>query len=525
MRNKTEQIDVFPWKRNFKTGIPLLDRQHRKLVGLLNRLAIMPLYGSSKTELSHTIDELSAYAASHFEAEEAIWKPVFREDEWLLNHQGTHSTFISRIAEFREKAKSGRSEALSDHILRFMIHWLALHILDDDMRMAKVWHAANNGLNLAHAKQRADREMSGSLPTFIETLLDMYEDLSARTLEQMREQFELTKTEEALKLSEQHERAFSDTVINSIPGLLYLYDDQFRLMRWNQRHVDELGYPEEELRGKYVLDFFEESKHEQVRNRLATLSTGKRVEVKEEVRKKDGSKTPYLLTGVPLNIGGKHCFLGTGIDISELKRAERELERRAQETKDTLIGTVIAVSKAMWARDPYTAGHQQRVADISVAIAEKLGLDPYRIEGLRLGASVHDIGKLAIPVELLVKPARLTQLEYGVIQTHPQAGADILKEICFPWPILEIISQHHERLDGTGYPHGLSGEEICIEVCIVAVADVFEAMSSHRPYRPALGLELAIEELECKRDCTYDASVVDALLQLLDENPRRFTVS
>ncbi|MGR8935439.1 MAG: bacteriohemerythrin [Gammaproteobacteria bacterium] len=654
MRDKPGMIEVFPWNRNFETGIPLVDEQHRKLVDLLNRLAIKLAYDSGEMELTQVIEEMAAYAGYHFQTEESIWKRGFHDDTWLASHQSSHDAFTIRVAELTAEGKSKSiGEVLFDEILRFLIHWLAHHILDSDMRMAKALHAIDEGLDLAQAKQRAEVEMGGSIQLFIETLLGMYGDLSARTLELMREKLERSRIEQALKLSEQHERAFSDTVIASIPGLLYLYDGQFRLVRWNRRHSDELGYSDEELKGKYVLDFFEEAKHGRIRAILAALNAGNSVEIEEEVRRKDGSVVPYLLTGVPLEIDDKHCFLGSAIDISRLKliekelresrdmhleaqrlshmghwqlnvvsselllseevhrifgieaqtsvlpcktvldkihskdrvllehiyndalknhtpfdetirlplengrskyvrvrgivsdtedgrplksvgtvhditkdiEAERELERRSQEAKAALIGIVIAVSKAMEARDPYTAGHQQRVAKIAVAIAEKLGLDEHRIEGLHLGATVHDIGKMAIPVELLVKPTRLSPLEYSIIQTHAQAGADILKEVNFPWPILEIVSWHHERLDGSGYPCGLQGKELCLEVRIVAVADVFEAMSAHRPYRPALGMKPAMEELKRNRGKIYDAEVVDALLHLLDEEAERFAVA
>lgn len=523
MQDELGHIEVFPWNDNFETGVSLVDDQHKKLIDLLNELAIDLAYDYGEIELNHVVDKLADYADFHFHAEEKVWGSYFGEDEWLTGHKGGHGAFISKVAALRDgKSESNKKEF--EGIVRYLIHWLAHHILENDMRMAKVVHAMDEGCDLAHAKQRSIREMGGAIPIFIETLLGMYGSLSSLTLALMREKMERIKIGEALKLSEQHEREFSDKVITSIPGLLYLYDDQFRLMRWNKRHADELGYTDAELKGKSALDFFEESKHEKIRNALAPLSLGEEVEIEEEVRGKDGGETPYLLTGVPLDIDGKHCFLGTGINISPLKRAEQELERTTQESKNALIGTVVAVSKAMEARDPYTAGHQQRVADIAVAIAEKLGLDEHRLEGLRLGSIVHDLGKLAIPVELLVKPKRLTPLEYSVIQTHAQAGAEILKGVSFPWPILEIVSQHHERLDGSGYPFGLKGEEICLEVRIVAVADVFEAMSSHRPYRPSMGVDPAVEEL--KRNCGkfYDAKVVDALLQLLEEDVERFSI-
>ncbi|MCJ9429432.1 bacteriohemerythrin [Kordiimonas marina] len=215
-------------------------------------------------------------------------------------------------------------------------------------------------------------------------------------------------------------------------------------------------------------------------------------------------------------------LVGTVHDISNEKQAEQQLAEKAEEAKAALMSTVAAVAKALEARDPYTAGHQHRVSEIAVAIAEKMGLDAHRIEGIRLGASIHDIGKLAVPAELLTKPSRLSDIEYELIKNHAPAGRDILADIQFPWPIYDIVSQHHERIDGTGYPDGLKGDEICLEARIVAVADVFEAMSAHRPYRAGLGPDRAIEELTRNSGLAYDKNAVDALIDLLVEDKNRF---
>lgn len=165
-------------------------------------------------------------------------------------------------------------------------------------------------------------------------------------------------------------------------------------------------------------------------------------------------------------------------------------------------------------KDPYTAGHQKRVTRLASAIAEELGLPKEQIEGIRIAGLIHDIGKVSIPAEILSKPGRITDLEFSVIKTHSQAGYDILKTIEFPWPIAQIVLQHHERLNGSGYPQGLSGEEILLEARILGVADVVEAMASHRPYRPALGIDKALEEITQNRGILYDARVAEACLKL-----------
>ncbi len=182
--------------------------------------------------------------------------------------------------------------------------------------------------------------------------------------------------------------------------------------------------------------------------------------------------------------------------------------------KSTLIDTITAITAIVELRDLYTAGHQRRVAEIAAAIAHELGHPEAKIEGLKLAGIVHDLGKIHVPAEILSKPGRLNELEYSLIKEHSRNGYEILKEIDFPWPIAEFVLQHHERLDGSGYPRGLKDDEIALEARILAVADVLEAMSSHRPYRPGVGLEAAFAELEDKRGRLYDADVVDAAMKL-----------
>jgi putative nucleotidyltransferase with HDIG domain len=169
------------------------------------------------------------------------------------------------------------------------------------------------------------------------------------------------------------------------------------------------------------------------------------------------------------------------------------------------------------ARDPYTAGHQRRVADLARAIAEEMGLSKERIEGIRVAGGLHDIGKINIPAEILGKPGRINNMELGLIKMHPQVGYNILKGIEFPWPVAQIVLQHHERMDGSGYPQGLVGGDIVLEARILAVADVVEAMSSHRPYRPAHNIDKALEEISQNSGILYDPEVADVCLRLFTE--------
>ena len=187
-----------------------------------------------------------------------------------------------------------------------------------------------------------------------------------------------------------------------------------------------------------------------------------------------------------------------------LDQRAMELKASYEKTRIILEGTVQAMSKIVESRDPYTAGHEQQVARIACIIGEKMGLSEDQVEAIRVAGSLHDIGKIAVPSEILTKPGRLSRLEMELVKTHCQNAYDFLKTIEFPFPLARIILQHHERMDGSGYPQGLNGEDILLEARIIGVADVLEAMSAHRPYRPALGIESAVEEIGKNRGILYD---------------------
>ena len=203
-----------------------------------------------------------------------------------------------------------------------------------------------------------------------------------------------------------------------------------------------------------------------------------------------------------------------GIEHHRRVKAAQELHT-VKRLKEALENVVLSFIRLLETRDPYTAGHQKRVAQLATALAVEMGLERERVEGIRIGAMIHDIGKICVPAEFLNKPGQLSDLEFGIVKAHAQVGHEVLQPVNFEWPIAEIILQHHERMDGSGYPRGLSGEDILLDARIVAVADVVEAMSSHRPYRPSLGLEGALQEIKRHRGTRYDAQVVDICLDLL----------
>ena len=217
-------------------------------------------------------------------------------------------------------------------------------------------------------------------------------------------------------------------------------------------------------------------------------------------------------------IPGTNRNVASLLDVTERKKIERKLKKTAERFRNGLEGTVQAMATIVETRDPYTAGHQQRVARLACAIARELGLSEEQINGIRMAGMVHDIGKIRIPTEILTYPGSVSNTELKIIKLHPVVGYDILKTIDFPWPVARMVQQHHERLDGSGYPFGLSGDDILIGAKIIAVADVVEAMASHRPYRAALGMTRALEEISKNRGILYDANSVDACLKLFNEN-------
>jgi len=215
-------------------------------------------------------------------------------------------------------------------------------------------------------------------------------------------------------------------------------------------------------------------------------------------------------------------FRGVSRDVTERKKADEKLSQTLENLRKAMGGIIQVISGTVETKDPYTAGHQRRVADLARSIATEMGLADDQREGLRMAGTIHDLGKVSVPAKILSKPTKLTEIEFKLIQAHSQIGYDILKGIEFPWPIADMVLQHHERMNGSGYPRGLKGEAISLEARILMVADVVEAMASYRPYRPALGVDAALEEIEKNKWILYDPEVVEVCLKLFKEKGFRF---
>ena len=300
---------------------------------------------------------------------------------------------------------------------------------------------------------------------------------------------------------------------------LYYQTDEKGIIRVLSPSLYRLtGWSPDELIGKPVTDVYV-SPNDQG-GLLAEISpNGFLRDYEVFLKKKDGTQAYASLTAsIFTDPDGRPCGIaGTLRDITERKQAEEERKQSFERLRKVLGATVQSISMTVEMKDPYTAGHQQRVSDLARAIATEMGLSADRREFIRTASSIHDIGKISIPSEILSKPTKLTDLEFSLIKTHSQSGYDILKDIDFPWPVADVVLQHHERMNGSGYPQGLKGDDILLEARIIAVADVVEAIGSHRPYRPSLGIDFALEEISRNKGILYDADVVDACLKLFQE--------
>jgi PAS domain S-box-containing protein len=288
----------------------------------------------------------------------------------------------------------------------------------------------------------------------------------------------------------------------------------------NPRFAEIFGYASiDELIGRDALSVVAENERAAVAGNVDEWLKGvaHSISYSTTALRKDGSTIDVGVHGSRANYQDRPAIIGMLQDISEKKRADDEIKRYIAQLETAFMSTVEVATTMSEMRDPYTAGHERRVAEIAVAIGAELGFDGHRREGLRVAGYLHDIGKIMIPSEILSKPGKLSAVEFQLVKGHSQASYDIMKTVEFPWPVALVALQHHERMDGSGYPQGLKGEAIVLEARIMAVADVVEAMASHRPYRPGLGIDKALSEIERGRGTAYDADVADACLRMFRE--------
>jgi len=324
------------------------------------------------------------------------------------------------------------------------------------------------------------------------------------------------------------ERLFS-TILRSIDDAVIATDQEGMITFMNPLAETLTRWEQTQALGKPANDFFDirsEKTGEKYEIPVGKILAGKRMKHKNEavLISKKGEEIPieHIITPIKEESGKINGIVLTFTNISRRKKAEEELFKSFEKQKLVMEGTVQAMAFTIEARDPYTAGHQIRVTKLACAIAEEMHFSKDKIDAVRLAGSLHDIGKIYVPAEILSKPGKISEVEQNIIKTHSQVGHDILKSIEFAWPIAKIVLQHHERMDGSGYPSGLKGKDILIEARILAVADVVEAMCTHRPYRAALTIEAALDEISMNKGKLYDVKVVDACLRLFNDKAFKF---
>ena len=319
---------------------------------------------------------------------------------------------------------------------------------------------------------------------------------------QLRKEIEFRQeTEKALHMSEVN---FRNMIYNNADGILIL--DENSIVKFMNPAAESI--------------FGNKAEHFVGRAFEHLIIPGKPTEL--DITIGDGKSVVAEMRVMETEWEGKTAYLASLRDITDRKRMQLRLQVSLDDLKEVMDGTIRAMALAVEMRDPYTSGHQHRVAQLAQAIAEEIDLSADTIEGVYMAASIHDIGKISLPAEILSKPVKLTEIERKMIQAHSKVGYDILNGVDFSWPIAQIVLQHHERMDGSGYPHGLGGEEILTEARIVGVADVVETMASHRPYRPAMGLDKALDEIFKNRGRLYDEKVVNACLTIFNEKGFEF---
>lgn len=324
----------------------------------------------------------------------------------------------------------------------------------------------------------------------------------------------VTESEKLNDLAARYTRLFE----TAQDGILLLDYPDGRVEDANPFIVNLTGYSREELIGKKLWEIGVLA--DKVRAELAhdiVLRDGYVRYEDIDLLTKSGVRLPVEFVSNSYRLDGRYVIQCNIRDISARRSAEEALAQEKSKLANQMFETINSLSNVIEARDPFTAGHQKRVTALAVAIAKEMKLSSSFIDGLRFASQIHDIGKIGIPVEILTKPTSLNPIEVAMLRGHAQAGFDILKPLNFPWPIAKMILQHHERLDGSGYPYALKADAICLEAKVLAVADVVEAMSSDRPYRVAKGIEAALREIEINSGLLYDEQVVTACLRLFRE--------
>jgi PAS domain S-box-containing protein len=322
------------------------------------------------------------------------------------------------------------------------------------------------------------------------------------------------QAEDALRDAETRYRMLFE---HSPDGIVIIDPITAKPLEFNESAYKNLGYSHEEFANLTIHDIDADETPEETQSHIAKVMREGREDFDTRQLTKQSQIRDIHVTAQLTELSGHTVYHTIWRDITDRKKAEKELKTTLERLTRAVGTTVQVMAAAVEIRDPYTAGHQLRSADLARAIAVEMGLPQEKIDAIRMAGSIHDIGKLSVPAEILSKPTGLSAIEYSLVQEHARKGYEILKGVESSWPLAEIVYQHHERMNGSGYPRNLRGEEILLEARILAVSDVVESMASHRPYRPTLGIDRALNEIEVNRGILYDADVADACLKIFRE--------
>jgi PAS domain S-box-containing protein len=320
---------------------------------------------------------------------------------------------------------------------------------------------------------------------------------------------EVTRRTEELK----HTFLFQQRLIDALPVPVFYKDSEGRYLGCNSSFEKFFGQKREQVTGKSVYELSPKEFADLYHEKDLALLQNPGIQIYESTVKDTGGVVHDVIfhkATFPNMDGSVGGLIGAILDITDRKQVVERIRK-------ALGATIRAIAVTVETRDPYTAGHQRRVADLARAIATEMNLSVDQIDGIRMAAAIHDLGKISVPSEILSKPTKLTNIEFSLIKTHSQSGYDILKDIDFPWPVARTVLEHHERMNGSGYPNGLTGDNILLESRILSVADVVESIASHRPYRSALGIDAALNEISKNKGILYDPEVSDACLRLFHE--------
>jgi PAS domain S-box-containing protein/putative nucleotidyltransferase with HDIG domain len=477
------QADIVPW----------LDREGTVIGTIVvfdditQRVEAEQSLQDNRRKLEHATELASVY----------FWEVDIATRNLILND--AFYEFLGTTAE----AEGGYRMAMSRYTKRF-VH-------PEDLPMARRhgrWLKAHRGVepipDFEHRIIRADREVRHVL-----SRTKVVRDSGGRLVGHWGAFQDVTEHRRA-------EKKYRDLFENANEAIVVSQDGKIAFL--NPAAARLVGYPIKHLLGKPVDLGIHPDDREKVRGAYRRRMRGEDIPRIDTLRlvPSDGSIRWVEANTVMIDWEGRPAFLNLVVDVTERKEAEEKLESTLRNLRKTISGTIQAIIQVVERRDPYTAGHQRRVADLARSIATEMELSYDMIDGIRTAAMMHDIGKISVPAEILSKPGSLGQFEFGLIKEHSKTGYEILKDVEFPWPIAEIVYQHHERLDGSGYPRGLKGSDQLLEARIIALADVIEAIASHRPYRPSLGIEVALDEIKSRKGILYDPAVVDAALRLFE---------